>query len=534
MTEIDHKKILAARLGTLFSRRNVLQGLGATAVVASSLSLSPRARAAAGGEIKLAWTDFIDTLDPHFTGFLGAVKVHNNIYNGLLKVTYDGEKVSFVPDLATSWELLDDKTHLFKLRDGVKFHNGDVCDAEAVKWSLERVAHGEPKSPHAWKLTQLDSIEVIDPLTVKLNFKQPYAFLPVALTGSVGRAGTIVSKSAVEKYGKDFGRNPVGTGPFKFVSWRENDSIVLEKNPDYFEPGLPKLDKVTILIMKEASAAVAAMMSGQIDGMSLCPLQFVPQMKANPNVKVYGEIEGNYSYIAMNCRAAPFDDVNLRRAVSFAIDRQALIKQAFFGEGIEAHSPISPPMTGFFDAKIAASGRGQSFDMDKAKAFRAKARNQDVIEPVYIMSEQGVYGTRVAQTILPMLEQIGIRPKLELMERAAWVSRRNSGNFDMFDLNWVADLDPDETLFPEYHSTAKWNYPGWKNAEFDKLVEDAQVVLDIPSRRELYYKAEDVLMDEAPIAITSHMPVYKVLSKKISGFEYIPADSLDLHTVSLG
>jgi len=275
VADIDHKEILAAKLAAQFSRRGVLKGLGAGALVASSLSVPSTARAAGGGEIKLAWVDFIDTLDPHFTGFLGAIKVHNNIYNGLLKVAYDGETVSFVPDLAESWELLDDKTHVFKLREGVKFHNGDVCDAEAVKWSLERVAHGEPRSPHAWKLVQLDTIEILDPLTVKLNFKKPYAFLPVALTGSTGRAGTIVSKSAVEKYGKDFGRNPVGTGPFKFVSWRENDSIVLEKNPDYFEPGLPKLDKVTILIMKEASAAVAAMLSGQVHGMSNCPLQFV-------------------------------------------------------------------------------------------------------------------------------------------------------------------------------------------------------------------------------------------------------------------
>lgn len=533
MTEIDHKRILAARLATEFSRRGVLKGIGAGALAASALAMPSPARAEGGGHIKLAWVDFIDTLDPHFTGFLGAIKVHNNIYNGLLKVAYDGTTVSFVPDLATSWELLDDKTHVFKLRPGVKFHNGDACDAEAVKWSLERVKSGQPVSPHAWKLKQLDSVEILDPLTVKLNFKTPYAFLPVALTGSTGRAGTIVPRSAVEKYGKDFGRNPVGTGPFRFVSWRENDSIVLEKNPDYFEPGQPKLDRVTIMIMKEASSAVAALMSGQVHGMSNCPLQFIGQLKANPGLTVHGEIEGNYSYVAMNCKRAPFDDVNLRRAVAFAIDRQALIKQAFFGEGIQAYTPISPPMSDFFDKNIASSGRGQRFDLDKAKAYRAKAKEQGVVEPVFIMSEQGQYGTRVAQSVLPMLEKVGIRPKLELTERAAWVSRRNSGDFDMFDLNWVADLDPDETIFPEFHTGASWNFPGWSSPAFDKLVEDAQVVLDVKTRRDLYHRAEDILMDEAPIAITTHMPEFKVLSKKVQGFHYIPSDSLDLHTVSL-
>ena len=319
---------------------------------------------------------------------------------------------------------------------------------------------------------------------MKLSFKQPYAFLPVALTGSTGRAGTIVPRKAVEKYGKDFGRNPVGTGPFKFVSWHENDSIVLEKNPDYFEFGLPKLDQVTFLIMKEASSAVAAMMAGRVDAMSNSPLQFINQLKANQNLTIYGEIEGNYSLMAMNCRRAPFDDVNVRRAVGFAIDREALIKQAFFGIGIPAYTPISPPMTGFFDKNIAKSGRGQFFDLDKAKAFRAKSKSQGTIETVILTSEQGQYGTRVAQTIVPMLAKIGIKAKLELVERAAWISRRNAGDFDMLDMTWSADLDPDETIFPEWHSGAAWNFSGWSSPEFDKLVEQAQVVLDVedPSR----------------------------------------------------
>ena len=282
---VDNKQILANTLAARLGRRRLLQGAGA-AVAAANLPLA--AQAANGGHIKFAWIDFVDTLDPHFTAYLGAIKIHNNIYNGLLKVDYDGEKVSFVPDLAESWTLLDDKTHVFKLRPGVKFHDGEICDAEAVKWSVERVWKGQPKSPHAWKYDYLKSAEVVDPLTVKLTFDKPYAFLPVALTGSTGRAGTIVPRKAVEKYGKDFVRNPVGTGPFKFVSWKENDSIVLEKNPDYFEPGVPKLDRATFLIMKEASSAVAAMLAGQVDGMSNSPLQFIKQLKAHPNLVVYG------------------------------------------------------------------------------------------------------------------------------------------------------------------------------------------------------------------------------------------------------
>lgn len=530
---VDHKSILTERLLGGINRRQMMGGLGAGAA-ALATGLGSRPARANGGHIKLAWVDHVDTLDPHFTGFLGAVKIHNNIYNGLLKVDYDGKRVSFVPDLAETWDVLDEKVHVFKLRPGVKFHDGTPCDAEAVKWSVERVWKGTPKSPHAWKYKELNNVEVLDPLTVRMTFNKPYAFLPVALTGSTGRAGTIVSPAGVAKYGSNFGRNPVGTGPFKFVSWRENDTIVVEKNPDYFEKGLPKLDGATFVLMKEASAAVAAMLSGQIDGMSVAPVQFVSQLKAAPNLQVYGEIEGNYVYVGMNCKRPPFDDINLRRAVAFAINREVAIKQAFFGHAIQAYTPISPPMTDFYDPDVAKSGRGQFFDLAKAKEFRAKAKTKGPVEAVFLASEQGIYGTRLVQTVMPMLEAIDIKPKLELAERAAWINRRNAGDFDLFDFNWWADLDPDETIHPEFHSGAPWNYPGWSNARFDELVDAAQVTLDVEKRKAYYTEACDILMDEAPIAIVSHMPVFKIFSQKIKGFQYIPVDSLNLHTVSLG
>jgi peptide/nickel transport system substrate-binding protein len=474
----------------------------------------------------------IDTLDPHFTGFLSAIQVINNIHNGLLKIVYDGENLTFEPDLAETWDLEDEKTHVFKLREGVKFHDGTPCDSEAVKFSLMRVKEGEPKSPHAWKLALLEEVEILDSLNFKLHFTQPYAFLPVALTGSTGRAGTIVSPTAVEKFGADYGRNPVGTGPFKFVSWRENDAIELEANPDYFEPGMPKLERVTFLLMNEASTAIAALFSGQIDGMNDCPMQLVDQVAANPNTQIYGEIEGNYAFLGINCKTGPFTDINLRRAVAWALDRETLVKQAYFGRAQQAYTPISPPMTDFFDPNIATSGRGQWFDLEKAKEFRALAENQDEIEVTYLMAERGPVGTRAAQTIAPMLAKIGIKVNLELVEPATWVKRRNEGGFDLYDFEWVADLDPDETLYPEFRSDGAWNFSRWVNTEFDALCAQAQLLLDPEDRRKLYYEAEDLLMDEAPIGIMVHLPIYKVFSNKVEGFQYIPADLLNLHSVS--
>ncbi|MDX3926134.1 MAG: ABC transporter substrate-binding protein [Shinella sp.] len=533
-TGIDHRKILEERISAEIGRRTLLKGIGAGLLAAGGAGMLPDlARAQQNGHIRIAAIKHIDTLDPHFTFFLSAVQVINNIHNGLLKVTYDGETVRFEPDLAKSWDLEDDRTHLFRLHEGVKFHDGTPCDAEAVKFSLMRVKSGTPASPHAWKLALLNEIEIVDPLTVRLHFAEPYAFLPVALTGSTGRAGTIVSPAAVEKYGMDYGRNPVGTGPFKFVSWRDNDSIELEANPDYFEAGMPKLQRASFVLIDEPSTAVAALVSGQIDGMTDCPMQLVAQVKNIPTVTLYGEIEGNYTYIGMNNRSAPFDDVNLRRAVAFAINRDTLLKQAYFGLAQQAYSPISPPMSGYYDPNIGNTNRGQRFDLAKAKEFRAKAANQGEIEVTYIMAERGPVGTRVAQTVAPMLSEIGIKVKLELLEPAAWVQRMKDGNFQMLDFDWVADLDPEETIFPEFKTGGSWNYWGWSNPEFDRLCTEAQTIIDVPTRAALYHKAEDILMDEAPIAMLAHMPVYKVFSKKVQGFNYIPCDLVDLHGVSL-
>ena len=286
--------------------------------------------------------------------------------------------------------------------------------------------------------------------------------------------------------------------------------------------------------MKEASAAIAAMLSGQVDGMSQIPVQFVSQIQAQKNLQLYGEIEGNYVYVAMNCKRAPFDDMDLRKAVAFALNREIVIKQAFFGHAIQAYTPISPPMTDFYDPDVAKSGRGQFFDLAKAKEFRAKSKVKGTIEPVFLASEQGVYGTRLMQSVLPMLAAIDIKPKVEVVERAAWIQRRNAGDFDLFDFNWWADLDPDETITPEFRTGASWNYPGWSNKRFDELVTMAQDTLDVEKRKKAYTEACDILMDEAPIAIVSHMPVFKVFSQKVKGFKYIPVDSLNLHTVSLG
>jgi peptide/nickel transport system substrate-binding protein len=544
----DHIAVLARSLhAEMTSRRAFLRALalGGAAAAAGGGALAPPAAAQGvkrGGQMRLAWIDTVDTLDPHFTSSLGAIKIHDNIYNGILKVEYDGTRVSFAPDVIEKWDMPNPTTHVLKVRQGVKFHDGTDCDAEAIKWNQERVKDPAVKSSHAWKLAYLDKVAVLDKHTVRITFTKPYQFLPVAWTGSTGRAGTIVSPTAVQKHGRTYGRNPVGTGPYVFKEWLENDRIVLERNPDYFEKGidgkaLPYLDRVTILLIREPSTAVGALMSGELDGLSLVPFQFLPMLSKNPNVRVEGGVEGNYTFIGMNNRKPPFDDPALRKAVSFAVNRTPIIEQAYFGGAIQACSAISPPMSDFYRADQCSARRAQHFDLDKAKAFRAESKYKGDVEAEWMVvggyTGSGGVGPRMAELVQPMLAPIGIKVKIQLYEQATWHKKRNSGDFQMYDEGWVADLDPDETIYPEWVTGKPWNFVGYSNPEFDRLVSEAQFEANLAKRKALYDKADLVLAGDAPAAFIAHFKVFKAFNKRVQGFRYIPADSFKFHTLSL-
>ncbi len=543
----NHIEALAESLRQeLIGRRTFLKGAGALllaggGVVAPGAALA-QMKPRRGGQLKIGWIDTVDTLDPHFTGSLGAVKIHDNIYNGLLKVEFNGRRVSFVPELAERWEVPDPVTHIFTLRRGVKFHDGTELTAETIKWNQDRVRNPENKSPHGWKLAQIDRIDVLDRYRVRIKLTKPYQFLPVAWTGSTGRAGTIVSPKAVEKHGRMFGRNPVGTGPFVFREWLDNERIILERNPNYWEMGadgrpLPYLDRVTITLYQDNAAAVNALNAGRIDGLSLVPFQFLPALGRSANVQLVGGVEGNYTYVGMNTRRPPFDDPAMRRAVAFAIDREPILEKAYFGAAIPACSAISPPMSDFYREDQCGSKRAQYFDMEKARAFRAESKYKGNVDAEWMVIAQysgsGGVGPKMAELCQPMLARIGVNVKIRLYEEAVWKQKRTAGDFQIYDEGWVADLDPDETIYPEWVTGKPWNYVGYSNPNFDRLVSDAQFEPDLRKRKALYEQADLLLAEDAPCAFIGHFKVFKALSRKVQGFKYIPADSMRFHALHL-
>ena len=527
------------------SRRAMLQAVGLTAAgLAAGLPLSGPGVAHGqtpkrGGTIKIGSFQNIDTLDAHNTTFITACGIHNNIYNGLLKITSsDGKSVDFKPDLAREWEVQGDRVHVFRLHKGVTFHNGDPCTSADIKWNLERVKDKAQAPIHAWKLALLESIETPDPQTIKLSFAKPYPFLRVAFTGSTGRAGTILSPRAVKEKGKAYGRNPVGTGPFKFVEWKEGDFILLERFANYWETDaaggkLPYLDKLLIKFIIEPSTLVAALKTGEVDGVNFVSPQFVAELRKDPKLNALSAVGGNWRCLHMNLAKEPFSDKNLRKAVAFAIDRQEILSRVEFGEGIVAHGPISPPMGGFYDAAFESGKNGQYFDLEQAKQLVKQSKHASGTEVMLLSGNAGT-APRQAEVVQAQLAKIGVKVNIELADaptfRRRWLQEKQ---WDLVGIQWDADLDPDETLYPELHSSEAWNAGKWVNADFDKMVEGARSENDFKKRKKFYEEAVRLIVDDAPVAILMHLNEQKVFHKYVKGFQMIPAGLIDMHRVWL-
>lgn len=543
MKSRDGFEVVNAMLREDVHRRSVLKALGWSAAgLAGGFSVPSLATAQApkrGGTIKIGLPGNFDTLDAHNTTFIIACAVHNNIYNGLLKITSpDGKSVDFKPELAREWEIQGDRVHVFRLHKGVTFHNGDPLDAAAVKWNLERVKDKKQAPIHAWKLALLEHIETPDSHTVKLHFSKPYPFLRVAFTGSTGRAATILNPRAVQEKGKAYGRSPVGTGAFKFVEWKEGDYVLLERNPNYWETDasggkLPYLDRVLFKIIVEPSTLVAAVKTGEVDGAQNVSPQFVADLRKDPKLNVFTAVGGNWQVMHMNLAREPFTDKNLRKAVTFAIDRKEVLEKVEFGEGIVAHGPISPPMGAFYDPAFERGKNGQYFDLEQARQLMKQSKHANGVDVVLLSSNIGT-GPRRAEIVQAQLAKIGVRVKIELADgptfRRRWLQEKQ---WDLVQLQWDADLDPDETLYPELHSTETWNAGKWVNTDFDRAVEIARSENDFKKRKKAYDDAVKAIVEEAPVAILLHVNEQKVFAKHVKNFRMIPANLVNMHDVWL-
>jgi peptide/nickel transport system substrate-binding protein len=426
-------------------------------------------------------------LDPYASSNFSALQAYEFVYESL--TGYD-EKTQIIPALAEKWETPDDKTYVFSLRKGVKFHNGQEMTGADVAYSLETAVDEKTGSPWRSLLTPIKSIEVKDPYTVQVNLNAPYPGLLGAL--AVLRASAIIPKGW---YKSDTAKTQaVGTGPFKLSEFVATDHLTYQKNPDYWDKGRPKLDGMTFKVMLDQNARIAALRSGQIQ-YAVIDAQGAEQLKGQQGIQVLSSPSAWLTTHPFNVSRKPFDDKRVRQALRMAVDTKEVIQKAVFGAGL----PSGAIATGFGDwALPEADLKYTKPDIEGAKKLLAEAGHPNGFETTILCSPQ--YPEFVATSLVcqEAWKKIGVNAKVEQVEWGTYTKRSaKSGGFD-YDIGATAFTfrpDPDGYLYL-YYKTGGDSNTGYSNPKMDDLLEQARTTNDQAKRKSLYLEIQKIAEDE--------------------------------------
>lgn len=504
---------------------------GTTAAATTAAATSAAATTAAagpvktGGSLRIALENDVSKLDPMLSSAFVERHVFYNMYDSLVAID---DKLNIIPSLALSWTQPDPKTYVFKLRPGVKFHDGTDFDAAAVKFNIERYLTGTG-SLRKSEISSIDTVEVVDPLTVKFNLKAPFGPL---LANLVDRAGMMLSPTAIKKLGDDLARNPVGagTGPFKFVEWKKDDHITLEKNPNYWRKDdsgnqLPYLDKVTYRILTDETARLTNLKTGDVEVANSVPSKDIPDLRNSTDV-VYKDIPAvAFNGLEMNTTREPFNNKALRQAVSYAIDREAILKTVFFNVGVVSNGPIPPPSWAYD-----ASFKPYTRDLAKAKAKLTEAGKPDFTFNLEITAGSPQV-LQESQLIRDQLKEAGITVNIVQIDFSKQLDNLTKKEYTSSLIGWSGRIDPDGNMFNHFKTGGSFNDAGYSNPKVDELLDKARASSDQNERKTLYQQAQQTILDDAPWAFINHGVAVEAVAKKVQGFVLLPDNLIRFATV---
>jgi len=518
--------------------------LGMASTNAQAEQLDPNAKP--GGEIVITYKDDVATLDPAIGYDWQNWSMIKSLFDGLMD--YEAGTTTLRPDLAESYEISPDgQSFTFKLRKGVKFHNGREMTADDVKYSIERVVNPTTQSPGqgffgsikgyeeaaAGKADGLSGITVVDPLTVKFELTRPDAtFLHVMAINF----SHVVPKEEVEKYGADFGKHPVGTGAFKLAEWTLGQRVVFEKNPDYWNTGLPYLNKITFEIGQEPIVALLRLQKGEIDvpGDGIPPAKF-QEVMSDPAQKAR-VVEGGQlhtGYVTMNVNIPPFDNVKVRQAVNMAINKDRIV-QLINNRAVPANQPLPPSMPGY-----AKDYKGYAYDAAKAKELLAEAGHADGFETdLYVMNTDP--NPRIAQGIQQDLAAIGIKANIQALAQANVIAaggeKEGAPMIWSGGMAWIADFpDPSNFYGPILGCGGAvpggWNWSWYCNEDLDKKAAEADSIVDPAKADERYKMWSDIyvkIMEDAPWAPVFNEQRFTMKSPRMGGADNLYVDPVHI------
>lgn len=473
----------------------------------SGASDSTEPAGAAGGTLVAGQSAEPDRFDPHLTTAYASFQVLENVYDTLVQ---PGDDLTMEPALATEWTTSDDGlTWTFTLRDGVTFHNGRPLVADDVVYSLERIRDPESGSGIGYRLAAVDTITAIDDQTVEITVTAPTPNLLTLLGGYKGMA--IVAQENVEDGSID--TDPIGTGPFVFESYTPGDGVVLTKNPDYWQDGLPLLDEVRFVAIPDPTVLLTNLQSGDVDWIDSVPPAELEGLEGSDDLTVGRTPGGDYHYFALNQNRPPFDDVRVRRAIAMAINREEITEAATFGAATPNQAAI--PAGNFWYTEIAPF---TSADIDGAQALLDDAGVSD-LEIEFLVTSDYPETVTQAQVIAAELEPLGVTVTINDVDFSTWLDLEGSGEFDAFMLSWIGNIDPDEFYYAQHHTDGAFNFQGYSNPDVDELLDAARVETDDEARKELYAEAAAIIVDEASYIYLYNPDSIDAWSPNVQGYE---------------
>ncbi len=494
----------------------------------AALCFAASMSAVSAQQLRIGLAEDPDVLDPHRARtFVGRI-VFAALCDKLVDTTPD---LKMVPQLATEWATRDDGTQItLKLRPGVKFHDGEAFDAAAAKYNLDR-ARSLADSLRKSELASVDSVAVVDPLTIAINLKQPDATLMAQLTD---RAGMMMSPKAMEAAGTQFGLKPVCSGPFKFVERISQDRIVLERNEDYWnKAAYGGVQRVVYLPIPDSTVRLANLRSGDLQMLERLSATDTKSVKADKNLKLESITGLGFQalYINLNngdrAKTPLGQDKRVRQALELALDREVINQVVFEGAYPPANQPFAPDSP-WYNKSFPVGKR----DLAKAKALLLAAGVSKLTVEIGVANSP--VEQQVTQLIQVMWGEIGVDVKIKATEFATLLKETTTGNFQISQYGWSGRTDPDGNIHQFATCKGSLNEPKYCSEAVDKALNDARTVADPAKRKVSYDAALQALLEDLPAIYTYHTAWIWALSNKVSGFVPHPDGMLRLSGVKVG
>lgn len=478
-----------------------------------------------GGTLVIVRLSDAENLDHQFMSTINAASItHRKIYEGLVGRDENSE---IQPLLAKSWEQLNDTTWEFKLREDVKFHDGNPFNATAVKANFDRLLDPKVGSPRAVVLKMVQEVKAVDDFTVQFILSEPFSPL---LSILASHEGGIISPKSIERYGKEIINEPNGTGPFVFESWTPGQEVILNKNKEYWGVKA-KVERVVFKVVPEETTRISMIETGEAHIAEPLSVPMMDTVEASQLTEIYRSEGFGTEFIGYNVLKKPFDDVRVRKAIAHAVEMDSIINGVYNNVGKIAHSLLGSKVFGYHPGMKAYEN-----NLNEAKKLLAEAGYPDGFETT-ITTMDSKERINMAEVLQSQLKGIGIKLNIQVLEYGTFLEQGNKGEFEMFISSWRnATGDADYNQYNLFHSSfhgAAGNYFFYSNKEVDRLIESARSEKDQEKRIELYAKAQELEMEDAvyiPVRVIENLAA---VSENVDGFSISPSGYLEINNVSI-